>query len=1261
MYFVDIMIYIMTNTIIIFYSVFSTSTISTEEDSCATSLHLKEKSKTFELQPESKLLSESLVKKPEKPVFVTKFSSAIATVGNTAKFTVIVSGFPKPVIQWYHNDLLIKSSSFYTLVQEKEEHTLVITKITKELEGEYSCTASNQFGKSTCTSYLHVKVKDTKKQEETIGQPPYFVKAIEHVQCAVGSHALLEYTVTGVPLPDVQWYRGSNHLQPSKYCIIVNNKDGSGYLKILGIQQSDSSLYSCKASNPFGETSCSAELIVFLRTVSASEATESHSVSLPEQVRTSLQQGHQMACTIATKDRQTITNEQIDTLHVIDVSTATVQMEQVTHQAALLQSHDVQERVKVVPAQANPVVATPLKQLHMAAMISAVQENQGFSEQHCDHIVSPEVRELEFSFEVPSKLMSAISESTIPLSIVKAEDLIKSETEKMHTTLAPKVIVSSHQVEMKLPILREECTTIKSPEEMKSYKVTEGVKLLYTATSSENAALTECHASELATVESIECLAEEEQAKPVLTSVSETEHTLLKEKPLGMHRLVEETAQLSKDPILKSALITEEKNTLQADTTTGIPVLEHPFSVHSQKEKDQVLNLQLISDQDTLLSEVRFTCEKPDLELADVRKMPVLLHTVSSDDQKTVFYEQATQCASKDTTMVVKPSLEVPAQLHLHSVQSKTSLCKEGLVSVEKTDEQKATQRQEKDRKFVATKEERVELTSDYAESLDVTVEGLKIELKTEARPLSVLPVVSQPVPLPKESPIASEVKPQSAILQKEDWWNDMHAASVSESHSIEEGLADSFKAVEKFTCKTDVEPKVPVQSLHVEEKSISTESCVALVAAEQDFAVQIQEGQSVRQSVLVEEKHSLTGEMSEGFTRSEATKINITTQPLEPLLVSESQESTTLPKELTFVIPVPKSHSLNIKQQLKMTLQSAVACDQPFILADVVQSLGVVEVKEVNVRMEPNYMLFTYLITTAGPPIEITIVFEGVYPQRAALKDELHAVFYSMLNQEKLVFSSEQSNILKLDRPERSLDSKASSYPLSSAILTEHVEMFTTPKKQSAALQTEAQVSLHSAMTQRQTAIQESEHHVTQKVAESKMEMHNFSVTERMEIKSISSEHYKREVCVSDVTVDAPPRQITMEESMDVLIQEDKREEVVTEDILIKHLTEELLFEIPLKDITAEENSKVTLSVRIKGVKSVNWLLNGVLIKSGKEFKCLKDSDSYTLVINKVIKVKHDGEYTCEAVSEAGKISSSSSSRLTVVSRGWIVWILSS
>lgn len=1259
----------------------STSTISTEDDSYTTSLLLKAQSKTFELQPESKLL---LDKKPDKPVFVTKFSSTIATVGNTAKFTVQVSGFPKPDIQWYHDGQLIKSSSVYTFIHEREEHTLVITKVTKELEGEYSCTASNRFGKSTCTSYLHVKVQDTKKQEETLGQLPYFIKAIESVRSKVDGQAFFEYTVAGTPPPDVQWYKGVDHMQPSKYCIIVKNTDGSGYLKILGIQQSDSGLYTCRASNLLGETSCSAELIIFLETVlpslpqeqtttqkqksykvlSTEQATESRlfSVNLPEQVRASLKEERQMIYTIGTEDRQTITSEQTDVLHALDVTAATAHVEQITRQAAVLQSHDVQEVVTVTPAQPKPAVATPLKQLHAAAMTSAVQESQGFTEQHCDRILSPEVRELEPTVQGSSKRMSAVSESPTPFTIVKAE-AIKMQTEEMHTTLEPNIVVSGAQVETKLPILKEDYRKIQSPDEERSYRVTEGVKLLYSTISSENVTLAEAHTSELSSVESTQCLAEKEQFKPVLTSVSETKHTLSKEKPFEIRRTVEESAQLSKDSLVKSALISEEMIKLQADQTTGIPALENPISVHSQKEENEVLHLQLITEQHTLQSEGKFTSEKPETEKADESKISVVLHAVSSEEQKLIACEQLSQFASTDSSEVVlKPKVERPTGLHLHSVESEVTLHKEGLFSIEEHDRQTAIQRLEKARKYVATKEEKLELTADYAKDLDVTVEGFKIKHKTESRPLSVLQVVSQPVPLSKESPITSNVKPQCALVQKEECWDNKHAASVSECHSLEEGCADSFKAVEKFTCGTGVEPRVPVQSFHIEEKDTSTESCVALEAAQQDFAVCIQEGQSIRQSVLMEEKRTLMGEKSQSITRSEAMQIHITTHPTEPLLITESQESKTLPKELTFVIPAPKVHSLDIKQQLKTTLQSAVACDQPFILADVVEGLEAVEVSEVRVRQEPKYAMFTYLVTSTGPPLEITIAFEGEYPQTAALKNELLAAFYSILHQEQPVLTSEQPGPIPLDRPDRLQVSRASSAPVLSAVSTENVEVFESPKKQSAALQTEAKGFFQTTVAQKQADIQESKHLVAQKAVQSKTEIQSFTKTESKEIQYKSVERYDRNV--EGITFGASTKQVLVEQSMDVQIYKDKRQEFITEEILVKETeqnkTKEVLFEIPLKDVTVEESSKVTLSVRIKHVKSVSWLFNGLLIKSGKEFKCLKDNDTYTLVIYKVTKEKHEGEYTCEAASEAGKTSSSS--RLTVVSRGWtFVDILSS
>ncbi|XP_073710753.1 titin-like, partial [Misgurnus anguillicaudatus] len=1244
-------------------SAFSTSTISTQEDSYTTSLHLQEQSKTFELQPESKLISQSLEKKPKKPVFVTEISSAIASAGNTAKFTVQVSGFPKPDIEWYHNGQLIKSSSVYTFVEEKEEHTLVITRITKELEGEYTCTASNQFGKSTCTSYLNVKVEDTKKREETIGQPPYFIKSIKSMQCTVGGQALFEYTVTGSPIPNVQWYRGSSHMQPSKYCFIVNNTDGSGYLMILGVRQSDGGIYTCKASNPLGETSCSAELIVFLETnlpslpqeLSTEQAPESclFSESLSEQVRASLQQERQVIYTTSTEDRQTIKSEQTDVLHSLNVSEATAHTEQITQQAAVLQSHEVQEGVTVAPAQPKPVVVTPLKQLHMGAMTPAVQESQGFIEKHCDRILSPEIRELELAIEEPSKSMSAISESATPFTIVKAESLIKMQTEETHATSEPKTVVSGAQVEIKWPILKEEYTTILNPKEERSYRVTEGIKLLYTSTSSENVPLAEAHTSEISSVEYTKCLVEKEKYKPLLTSVSETKHILSKEDIFAVHRPVEESAQLSKESVLKSAMISEEKVNLIADETTGIPDLEHPSSVHSQKEENEMLHLQLISDQDTLVCEGGFTCEKPEIEKVDVGTIPVVLHTVSTEEQKMITYEPLSQFSSKDTSVVLKPRVEQPAALHLHSVQSEANLYKEGLLSVGKQEEQTATQRQEKACKYVATNEEKIELIADYVKDLEVTVEGFKIEHpRTESRPLNLLQVVSQPVPLSKERQITCDVKRHCALVQKEDCRDDMHAAFVSECHSLEEGFTDTLKAVEEFTCRTGVEPRVPVQSFHIEEKEVSTESCTALDAAEQDFAVKIQEGQSVRQSILIEEKLTLMGEKSQSITRSEASQINITTHPAEPFLITESQECKTLPKELTFVIPVPKLHSLDIKQQLKMTLRSAVARDQPLILADVVESLAAVEVKEVKVHKEPGYVMFTYLVTSAGPPLEITIGFEGEYPQLANLKNELLAAFNSILHQEQHVLTSEKLGPMLLDRPDQLQVGRASSSPMFSAISTENVELFEVLNKHSATLQTESKFPIQSTVAQKQAAIQESKHHVV----ETAMESQSFTETESKEIQYQSFESYDRDESVTGITIDASTRQVIVEQSMDVHIQEDNKESFVTEDNLIREKTEvktkEVSFETQLKDITAEENSKVTLSVRIKHVKSVNWLFNGILIKSGQEFKCLKGNDSYTLVINKVTKEKHEGEYTCEAVSEAGKTSSSS--RLTVVSRGW-------
>ncbi|XP_010130628.1 PREDICTED: hemicentin-1, partial [Buceros rhinoceros silvestris] len=173
----------------------------------------------------------------EPPKVVISPKNQTFTEGSEVSIRCSATGYPKPTVVWTHNDMFMIGSSRYRLTPEG---TLVIRKAIPKDAGVYGCLASNLAGTEKQTSTL------------TYIEGPVLTVVQNELLVALGDTTIMECRTTGIPQPQVKWFKGDLQLRASAFLIIDPHR---GLLKIQETQDLDAGDYTCVATNDAGRAS----------------------------------------------------------------------------------------------------------------------------------------------------------------------------------------------------------------------------------------------------------------------------------------------------------------------------------------------------------------------------------------------------------------------------------------------------------------------------------------------------------------------------------------------------------------------------------------------------------------------------------------------------------------------------------------------------------------------------------------------------------------------------------------------------------------------------------------------------------------------------------------------------------------------------------------------------------------------------------------------------------------------------------------------
>ncbi|XP_039752215.1 obscurin-like isoform X4 [Pararge aegeria] len=188
----------------------------------------------------------------ERPQFIHGLREVSGEEGQPLTVTAPFTANPVPQVTWTKDGQPLSPNERILLTCDGKRVGLEINPLELPDAGVYAVKLVNPLGEDSTEGKLNVR---------KVFQPPRFTQKFTDLQQLPTFDAKFPARVTGIPSPEITWYKDNVPLKPSdKYSI---KRDGDACcLYVRDLVQEDAGQYKCVAKNKEGEDSCEAALEV---------------------------------------------------------------------------------------------------------------------------------------------------------------------------------------------------------------------------------------------------------------------------------------------------------------------------------------------------------------------------------------------------------------------------------------------------------------------------------------------------------------------------------------------------------------------------------------------------------------------------------------------------------------------------------------------------------------------------------------------------------------------------------------------------------------------------------------------------------------------------------------------------------------------------------------------------------------------------------------------------------------------------------------